>query len=73
MSHIPLPAKINDVVEFQAHGETLTVKKKGAGEYVAYLGEKPRGHARWGNAEEIREDIAYFLDIGALPRGKQMF
>ena len=66
-----LPRRNGEVTSIDAHGHTLNVKRiKGDVFYARIRGTE---RARWGNAEEISEDIKYFRETGALPREKEGF
>lgn len=47
-------------------GETATLRYRKPGSYTLTKGQ----HKRWGNAKEIREDIAHFHMGGTLPRSQ---
>ncbi|MCK9355633.1 MAG: hypothetical protein M0R22_00570 [Dehalococcoidia bacterium] len=63
-----LPKHNGETLTIVAHWKTLVVKKIKAGEYVACI--KSSRHVRWGNSEQIREDIAHFEEHGTLPFSK---
>jgi hypothetical protein len=65
---IELPSRSGEILGYEAQGETLEVKKLKPGEYFAKVLGTQRG--RFGDSEQIREDIAHFLETGALPRSK---
>lgn len=66
---IALPKKNQSPLEITAHGRALFVRRSlcaGRG-WIAKLDQR----VRWGNATEIREDIAHFQQYGMLPpKGK---
>lgn len=60
-----IPKGIGETASIEAHGRILRVKYHSRGTYfLRIVGEQ---RARWGNAREAREDIAYFLETNALP------
>ncbi len=49
-----------------AFGKTLTVARNSSGrDYHAFI--EKGGRTRFGNAAEIRQDVAYFMESGNLP------
>lgn len=59
-----------EIVHLCTYGaEELVVKRIKPGVWFARIrGQKE--HARWGNAQQIREDISYFEKYCCLPRAK---
>jgi len=64
------------------HGETIFLCRFGAEELVVKRVQpgswfaRIRGqteHARWGTAQQIREDISHFYEYCSLPHGKRMW
>lgn len=65
---VQLPKQTGESVCITAHGFSLNVKKLRRCEYFARIDGNQRG--RFGDADQIREDIAQFLNNGTLPRSK---
>lgn len=58
-----LPKK-GEEIEISAHGKTMTIKPASSrGEWVMKLGSR----VRWGNREQVAQDIEHFRKMGALP------
>lgn len=55
-------------IEVLAHGKRLYLKRSGDGDWHAYIDGEDR--VRFGNAAEIRADVAAFVECGCLPRSK---
>ena len=63
---VKLPTKDGESVTFASHGEEFRLKRCRAGTY--YLGlVRPYHRARFGDADQIREDIDYVVQFGKLP------
>ena len=55
-----------DTRTYHAHGNRLTVRRVRPGAYVLRVDGRPA--ARWATYQaELREDITYFSNTGALP------
>jgi hypothetical protein len=63
-----LPKKTGESVTYLSLGNTLTVRRLNRVDYSAKVKESTR--LRFGNAKEIRQDIAFFLENGILPAAK---
>jgi len=64
---INLPTSIKTPVMFESRGETFIAKKLRPGVYFLGL-SRPYHRARFGTADEIREDIAHAVECGTLPQ-----
>ena len=64
---IKLPATMGEEIKIAAHGHILSVKKLRT-DFFAHIESVDLG--RFGNAEQIREDIEYFMVAGSLPKSK---
>lgn len=62
-----LPKTIGEKTAFSAQDSTFYVKKKTAGEFVL-IHEQNKQRSRWGNAAEIRQDIAHAMTFGTWPK-----
>ncbi len=63
-----LPNK-GEALTIQAYGKTLTIKRNASGvDWHAFASDSR--HTRFGNASEIRSDMAHFIETGTLPRSK---
>lgn len=71
-SMVVLPSKVGQATTFSAHGQTFHVKRVSRESWLLTdpreAGYNPNG--RWGNAEEISDDIGHVLECGRLPHGK---
>jgi hypothetical protein len=64
-SIVTLPAK-GETLTVSACGQTLTVRRNSCGrDWHCFI--VTGGRTRFGNADEIRQDIEYFRQSGALP------
>lgn len=63
---IQLPARRGESIDIEAHGVKGTIKHHESGDYVFSI-ETIRDRKRWGNAEQIRQDVSCFLETGSLP------
>ena len=61
-----LPRYIGETVRVSAHGRTGSVRKVRAGVFVFSI-DGFNNRTRWGNAEEMREDLATFNMTGGFP------
>jgi hypothetical protein len=62
-----VPTSVRCPVVFSAAGEEFIAKKLRSGVYFLGL-SRPYHRARFGTADEIREDIAYVAEYGKLPQ-----
>ena len=62
-----LPKRTDEELLIHAHDRTLIIKKINRDFFARVEGET---RARFGNAQQIGEDIGEFLENGALPRSK---
>lgn len=77
---IPIPKKLRETTTYEADGKTLEVTKIRAARYdrsipahidaVYFARVVGQERARFGDADQIREDIANFLEMGNLPYSK---
>lgn len=66
---ITLPRRKDDSVTFTAYGKTFAVKKLENGEY--HLRDTAiDSHSRFGDAQQIAQDIGHVLESGHLPCGR---
>ena len=65
---LSLPGASGGTIEYHSEGRTLKVKKLRPGEFFALVDGEKTG--RFGNSEQMVEDIQNFLITGALPRSK---
>ena len=58
--------RLGEVERVSAHGKVLIVKRNHTdGEWHCFIEHERR--TRFGNASQIREDVAYFTEYGCLP------
>jgi len=76
---IPIPKKLRETAQYEADGKVLEVTKiraayrepnVGPVDAVYFARVVGQERARFGNADQIREDIANFLEMGNLPYSK---
>jgi len=63
-----LPRK-GETIRLEAHGKTLLVRRNDASPYVFVATVDGTKYVRFGTPQQIRADIAAFLETGGLPRG----
>lgn len=69
IAKFPLPTKLGEIHRIDGpDGAVAYVKRIVRGEYTLRR-EGVKDHCRFGDAAHIREDIAYFMEGGGLPRG----
>jgi len=64
-SMVYLPTKKGQSVEFTCYGQTFSCKKLNSSEFILIGTESPR--ARFGNSEQMAEDIGRILETGKIP------
>jgi len=67
-SQIQLPTRAGETTQYKAYGKTLTVKRTESKSWAAKIDGE--GRVRFADlADEARDDVLYFYQMGALPRG----
>lgn len=68
---IALPAKVGDSIDFKAHGKVWYCKRLNLNTwFLAAFRETGSERARFGDALDIRDDIAHIFATGCLPQSK---